>query len=124
MALFFESRNNGVIAVIRSDDAAVFGTVTQSGGDPFKVGVKVFTFCDPERFQDPTERMAFTGDYALLKDLLTMGCHTLERQNGQCGWQGFVPFSNQEHRQYPDGDWKKCVTTTRDVLDKFQISGK
>jgi hypothetical protein len=125
MATFFFARNNGVVALIRSDDAQVFRVISNGGGDPFNAGpssVKVFTFCDAERLdKNPEERKIFTGSYELMQDLLAQGHVSKDSGRVSTGWSGFVPFSNQEHRMHPDGDWKKYLTTAEDVVYRFEL---
>ncbi len=122
MALFYTSRNNGVMAVISEADAKLYGMIKKSGGDPTKVGVRVFTFCDSDRFQDPKERMVFTGTGRLFSHLSTE--HDFSENKAESGWDGFVPFSNQEHSvgwSDPSIDWQRWVTTAEDFISKFEF---
>ncbi len=124
MAKFYSSRNHGIIAVIRAEDAALFHNhVAIDTSCPKKVkeaGIRVFTFCDTERYRDPLERGVFAGDLNLLTLLLAQG-HTCEPNSGSSGWSGYVPFSNQENRMYPNGDWQHYRVTPQDLIEKFEL---
>ena len=112
MAKFFQSQNNGVIAVIREDHAKLCSQAEKCGGDPLKLGVKVFTFCDHERLKrNPELRLYFTGDYEFLKRLLRT--HTVETQSSD--WSGYVPYSKQD---FADTSY---VTTAEDVYNTFGL---
>lgn len=121
MATFYTQRNNGVVAVIRAEDAALWAASEKRDADPFKLGVRVFAFCDHSRLNHGNkDREVFTGSLVFLEDLRARG-HRFEANDSRTGWNGFVPFSNQEHRIYPDGDWKKFLTTAEDVVEKFEL---
>lgn len=112
MAQFFQSENNGVVALIREDHADLFAIITKSGGDPFAVGVKVFTFCHKERLErHPRDRLFFTGTHEFAR--LLMAGHEISHKSS--GWSGFVPFSNQD---FEDTSY---VTTAQDVVEVFGL---
>ncbi|MSU74337.1 hypothetical protein EXS57_00990 [Candidatus Kaiserbacteria bacterium] len=117
MALFYESNNNGVHALIREDDARKFGEIQRAGGDPFAVGVRVFTFCRTERLEEyPELRRCFTGDFQFAAILLKG--HEVRPSTDQTPrdcWNGNVPFSNGSY------DDLTTVTTAQDVVDKFGL---
>lgn len=118
MAKFFSARNNGVIALIREDDAKKFGEITRAGGDPFKVGVKVFTFTALDRLEaTPAHRGIFTGTSVFMAKLI--GGHQVLESSQQTElddcWTGFVPYSNQDY------DDPRYITTAQDVIEKFGL---
>ena len=120
MATFFSSQNNGVIALIREDHAKRFGLVKRSGGDPFAVGVKVFTFCHADRLaENPEQRRIFSGTHAFCNWL--SGGHMVlqcgDQKDEDC-WSGFVPFSNQDFENL------SAVTTPQDIVDIFGLTRK
>lgn len=122
MAQFYSAHNNGVVALIRKDDAEKYGRLEAAGSDPFKDPyIKVFVFCRMDRRErNPEDGRIFAGDLDFMEQLCA-GHRVDVNHSSLTGWSGFVPFSNQEHRMNPDGDWKKYLTTPRDLVEKFEL---
>jgi hypothetical protein len=94
MATFFFSCNNGVTAVVTEEDAKKEALIRQSGGEPIKAGVRVFTFVHPNRtHEDIWTRVVMTGTTEQLTKMIKAGGHEL-LDHGSHGWSGNVPFSN------------------------------
>ena len=121
MATFYFARNNGVVAYIRADHAILYGQAVACGGDPLKMGVKIFTFCDKERLKrNPELRRFFTGSTDFAATLFTH--HYAESSSNQPGsyrWDGYVPFSNQE---FNDPRCLEYVTTCEDIIKTFDLT--
>ena len=110
---FFQSENNGVVAIISEEHVALESQIRARNGDPIKAGVRVFTFCDAERLKrNPEQRLYFTGTY----DFARMLMNGHEMSHNRCDWSGYVPFSNQNYE-----DDKKFVTTAQDVVEVFGL---
>ena len=116
MKRFFRNRNNGTVAVISEEDAKLYKSAADSDGDPAKLGVKVFTFCSPERMASQEDaKHIFTGDYEFVD------------HQGFGGWSGYVPFSNHTEDQRTEaglptkGAQEQLLhrTTAQDVVDAF-----
>lgn len=126
MAKFYESYNNGVVAIISEEDAKRYGMIRKAEGNPaLHPEVRVFTFCSKERYDRAvTEQMVFTGTYEDMQALMEAGGHEFSSV-GSDDWNGYVPFSNGF--QYgTHGDEQKerelqYVTSLRDVLEVFRI---
>jgi hypothetical protein len=118
---FFYSRNNGVIAYVRQDHAVLYGQAMAAGGDPLKLGVKIFTFCDKERLErNPELRRFFTGSMAFAAKLFRHHCtECSSHQSGQYRWDGGVPFSNQE---FNDTRCLEYVVTLEDVIEVLGLT--
>ena len=126
MKRFFRNRNNGTVAVISEEDAKLYKSAADSDGDPAKLGVKVFTFCSPERMASQEDaKHIFTGDYDFLNKL--MADNEFVDHQGFGGWSGYVPFSNHTEEQRTEaglptkGAQEQLLhrTTAQDVVDAF-----
>ncbi len=125
MAIFYQNRNNGVVAVVRFDHALLAGIAAACDGDYLKLGVKVFTFVDAERLT--RQPGIYTGSLEFLAALIKQGGHELRPADQQSAatwrWKGFVPFSNGMetgmHGQEAQKQELRYKTTAEDVEDIF-----
>lgn len=125
MAKFFSSQNNGVIAVIREDHVALYELTKKIGGDIHKAGVKIFTFCGQQRFDDDSnDKFIFSGTFEDLERFIALGEHELLNY-GSKGWSGYVPFSNGYERGSAGEEFMKKElnyrTTFKELLEIFEL---
>jgi hypothetical protein len=117
MAAFISNRNNGVTAIISADDAKLCGTIRAVGGNPLLAGVRVFSFTDKEHLARSSHlKRVYVGDMEFLRVLLEGHTVSPLADCRNSGWDGYVPYSNQD---YNDPTY---LTTVQDVVEKFKLS--